>query len=118
MGNSNCCNRHWTEVRTRKTQPPILYTVIYNSENHLSVLFQRLGSAWPDVLPFCLFNVMLMIIVSYLDVDGAKTLLSGIGHKFIKFVVSFLFVSRVTIALARFNECRGYLGTMYKESST
>lgn len=60
---------------------------------------------------------MLMILVSVIDVDGVNTLLSGEGHKLIKFVVSFLLVSRVTIALARFNECRGYLGTMYKESS-
>ena len=104
-------------MRRKKTEPPILYTVIYNSESHLSILFQRLGSAWPDVLPFCIFNMMLMIIVSTLDPDASKVyLLSGAGHKFIKFVVSFLFVSRVTIALGRFNECRAHLGQMYKES--
>lgn len=113
MGIFSCCN---PASRTRKTQPPILYTVIYDSENHLSILFQCLGSAWPDVFPFCLFNVMLMVLVTLVDTGDHTALLSNVGHKLIKFVVSFLFVSRVTIALSRFNECRGYLGTMYKES--
>jgi predicted membrane chloride channel (bestrophin family) len=111
----SCIGRHWQEVGV--TKPPQLYTVIYDSENHLSVLFQCLGSAWPKVLPFCIFNVMSMIIVSLLDVGDDKIILSGEGHKFIRFVCSFLFVSRVSIALARFNECRTYLGTMYKASS-
>lgn len=113
MGIFSCFRRR----EAKKTEPPILYTVIYNSENHWSILTQRLGSAWPDVLPFCVCNVMLMIMISYIDPGGEKVyLLSGAGHKFIGFVVSFLFVSRLTIALGRFNECRGHLGKMYKES--
>ena len=38
------------------------------------------------------------------------------GHTFVGVIVSFLLVSRVNMALARFNECRGYLSLMYQES--
>ena len=119
MGLFSCCGRgHWSNIRTKKTEPPILYTVIYDSENHWSILTQCLGSAWPDVLPFCIFNVLLMLLLSAIDPKGETYYLSGEGHKFIKFVVAFLFVSRVTMALKRFNEARTYIGHMYKESRT
>jgi predicted membrane chloride channel (bestrophin family) len=38
------------------------------------------------------------------------------GHTFITLVVAFLLVSRVTIALSRYNEARACLGTMYRET--
>lgn len=113
----SCCRPgHWSTIRKKKTEPPILYTVIYNSENHFSILFQRLGSAWPDVMPFCIFNCLLMILLHYVDPNGESFKLSGEGHKFIKFVVAFLIVSRVTMAMSRFNDAREGLGKMYKES--
>ena len=68
------------------------------------------------MFPFCVFNVLLVILLYYVDPKGETYYLSGEGHKFIKFVVAFLFVSRVTMALNRFNEARNYIGQMYKES--
>ncbi|CAB9518082.1 Zinc finger, RAN-binding domain containing 2 [Seminavis robusta] len=100
----------------KKTEAPILYTVIYNSESHWSILTQRLGSAWPAVFPFCVFNVAVVLLLSYINADGPIVYISGQGHKFIRFVVAFLFVSRVTMALQRFNEARGHLGQLYRES--
>ena len=38
------------------------------------------------------------------------------GHSFVGVIVAFLLVSRVNMALARFNECRGYLSLMYQET--
>ena len=109
-------SQHWRKIKKSKTEPPILYTVIYDSENHWSILTQRLGSAWPDVFPFCVFNVLLVLGLYLIDPQGEKYFLSNEGHKFIKFVVAFLFVSRVTMALGRFNSARTYIETMYKES--
>ena len=106
----------WRKLRKKKTEPPILYTVIYNSENHFSILTQRLGSAWPEVLPFCVFNVLLMLLLSYVNPGAENWKISGEGHKFIRFIVAFLMVSRVTMGLNRFNEARTHLGRMYKES--
>jgi len=57
-----------------------------------------------------------MILLTLADPKGERYFLSAEGHKFIKFVVAFLFVSRVTMALGRFNEARDHLGKMYKES--
>jgi hypothetical protein len=37
------------------------------------------------------------------------------GHSFITLIVSFLLVSRVNIALGRYNDARGHIGTMYQE---
>lgn len=117
MGLFSCCGpRHWRKIKKTKTEPPILYTVIYDSDNHWSILTQCLGSAWPDVFPFCVFNVLLVILLYTIDPKGETYFLSGAGHTFIKFVVAFLFVSRVTMALKRFSDARTYIGSMYKES--
>ena len=107
---------NWKNLRKPKTEPPVLYTVVYDSENHWSILTQRLGSAWPEVMPFCILNVMFVIALYLIDPKGEKYSLSMEGHPFIKFVVAFLFVSRVTMALSRFNEARNFIGEMYKES--
>ncbi|CAB9508769.1 Zinc finger, RAN-binding domain containing 2 [Seminavis robusta] len=57
-----------------------------------------------------------MLLLSYVNADGPKYYITSEGHNFIRFVVAFLFVSRVTMALDRFNEARGHLGKLYQES--
>lgn len=42
---------------------------------------------------------------------------SGQGHSFAGMIVSFLVVSRINTALARYNECRNFVSSMYRESS-
>lgn len=42
--------------------------------------------------------------------------ISGQGHSYAGVIVSFLVVSRINTALSRYNECRGYLGVMYRET--
>ena len=119
MGGFLCCcgPRFLSQTKRKPTQPSILYTVIYDSRDHWSILTQRLGSAWPNVLPFCVFNVMLTLLLKAADPSGEKFFLAIQGHKFIQFVVSFLFVTRVTVALGRFNEARGHLEQLYEQSS-
>jgi predicted membrane chloride channel (bestrophin family) len=41
---------------------------------------------------------------------------SPLGHTFAGLVVSFLLVARINSGLARYNECRGYIGIMYQET--
>jgi hypothetical protein len=104
----SCGPGHWSEVRKKQStrEMPILYAVVYNSSNHWSILTQRLGSAWPDVLPFCIINVLVVLTLNAVDPAGEKYYLSVQGHKFIQFVVTFL--------MARFYEARGYLEELYK----
>ena len=81
------------------------YTGIqYNTRSHLSVIFQRHGSVWGQVLPYCLLNVILTIFCRqyvYQFLEAHNVILSGSGHSRSTFVVSFFVVSRCTLALKR-----------------
>lgn len=49
------------------------------------------------------------------EYDIVDLSISGQGHSYAGVIVSFLVVSRINTALSRYNECRGYLGVMYRE---
>lgn len=93
------------------------YTVSYNSSSHWSVITQMWGSQWPKVLPYCLFNVALMVLLMVLDRRyGYKVVeISNQGHTFVTLVVSFLLVSRVNMALTRYVATRDAIETMLRE---
>lgn len=70
------------------------------------------------VLPFCTANVAFMLLLHWLndEYQGRYSLeISPLGHTLTTLVVSFLLVSRVNIALARFSEARNCLETMYRQ---
>eukprot|EP00523_Entomoneis_sp_CCMP467_P014236 CAMPEP_0168793738 /NCGR_PEP_ID=MMETSP0725-20121227/15246_1 /TAXON_ID=265536 /ORGANISM="Amphiprora sp., Strain CCMP467" /LENGTH=346 /DNA_ID=CAMNT_0008844535 /DNA_START=23 /DNA_END=1065 /DNA_ORIENTATION=- len=86
----------------RKKMIDATYMVSYDSANHCGVVFQMWGSVWPKVLPYCIFNVLVMMGLGYLKEVKASNLkmqTSAQGHGFITVVVAFLVVSRVNIAL-------------------
>jgi pyruvate dehydrogenase complex dehydrogenase (E1) component len=59
------------------------YTVSYDSASHWSVLTQMWGSAWPRVLPYCVLNVIVMLVLTLLDKRYSKALkikISAQGH--------------------------------------
>ena len=71
------------------------------------------------VLPYCVFNVCLMLLLEYLDKRYAGRYsieTSQEGHSLVTLVVAFLLVSRVNIGLSRYNVARDHLGAMYRES--
>jgi predicted membrane chloride channel (bestrophin family) len=90
------------------------YTVTYNSSNPLSILTQKLGSVWPTILPYCILNTLLMAILHVLLAHGIDLDISEQGHTFMSLVVSFLLVSRVSMAVGRYYEARDFLETMNK----
>mmetsp|Transcript_21662 Transcript_21662/g.33126 ORF Transcript_21662/g.33126 Transcript_21662/m.33126 type:complete len:369 (+) Transcript_21662:127-1233(+) len=94
-----------------------VYSIHYDSENHVSVILQRAGTVWCKVLPYCIFNAALACALQILkytyDVDMG---FSDKGHSMMTLFVSFLIVSRVSISLGRYNESRGHLGKMYREA--
>lgn len=58
-----------------------------------------------------------MIALTYMDectTQSVRLEISPQGHSFITLVVAFLLVSRVNIGLARYNEARTYIGSMYQ----
>ena len=101
---------------SRPKSQPRAYTVLYDSESHWGVLTQMNGSSWPRVFPYCLLNVLLMLGLTYIkDWDGIDAIkISDQGHTFVTMVMSFLLVSRVTMALARYSEARNQIGAMFR----
>jgi len=120
MGSNGAPSNGATGPPTNNVYERTSYTVSYDSENHWGVLTQMHGSQWPRVLPYCLFNVALMIFLEVTDskeVNWQKYIeISTQGHSFITMVVAFLLVSRVNTALGRYNAARDALGCMYRES--
>lgn len=58
-----------------------------------------------------------MSILSYLEQKNIANLaITNQGHSFVTLVVAFLLVNRVSIALGRYNEARGYLGGMCRDA--
>lgn len=90
------------------------FTVTYSSNNNWSVLTQRWGSNWPRLLPYCLFNAMLMALLHILLDHGINLEISDQGHIFMSFLLSFLLVGRIAMSLGRYDEAREYLELMNK----
>ncbi|KAL3922166.1 MAG: hypothetical protein SGILL_002351 [Bacillariaceae sp.] len=64
-----------------------------------------------------IFNVCIVVALKLLkknyDIDLAC---SALGHTIAGLVVSFLLVARINSGLARYNESRGFIGIMYRET--
>ena len=91
------------------------YTVQYNSRSHIGVIFQRHGSVWPSVLPYCIFNVLLTLLCRYCIypwMEDRGVSVSGKGHTTSNFIVSFFVVSRCTMALKRNTDAHANLFMM------
>uniref|UniRef100_A0A7R9Z8H1 Bestrophin homolog n=1 Tax=Pseudictyota dubia TaxID=2749911 RepID=A0A7R9Z8H1_9STRA len=88
--------------------------VTYDSDSHLSVLFQMHGSVWPSVLPFCLVNVLITYLVVLAKWNGIDLTFPSDGHTFMAIMVSFLIVTRAQITYHRFMEARGYLSELFR----
>jgi len=89
--------------------------VKYDTENNWAVLTQMHGSVWPKVLPFCIGNVLNLLLVKYLKEHNYIDLtFNDKGHTFMSMMVSFLTVTRSNIAYSRFMEGRSHLGLALK----
>lgn len=100
-----------------KTQSGVkIHRVAYTAGNHVQVLFQMYGSALPQVLPFCIFNVVWTIVIFILRKQGLLdlTFKSVTGHSFMGLLVSFLVVARSRISYDRFMEIRRHLASAYR----
>lgn len=93
------------------------YGVTYNTKNHIGVLLQMWGSVWPLVLPYCIWNSVIDIIIQLLkEGDILDLTISDKGHTFLNLVMAFLMVSRVNNALNRFREAHKNLNILFTET--
>lgn len=92
-----------------------VHRVSYTPQNHLQVLFRMHSSAFPQVFPFCVANILWAIVVMSLKEHQILDLTfhSSIGHSFMGLLVSFLVVSRSKISYDRFMDLRRKLATTY-----
>ena len=75
------------------------------------------GVAFLKVIPYCIFNVLSMLGVYYIEQTTAYTIsISNVGHSLISMVVSFLLVARINGSLGRYNEAQNHLTKMYRQS--
>jgi len=90
------------------------FTVTYNSESHCQVLLQCWGSVWPRVLPYCVINMLLSVVLQYLQAqDGINFRVTDKGHSYLTMLVAFLVVSRATVSLGRYNQVRNSVMSIY-----
>jgi len=92
-------------------------TIIYDSRDHFGVLFKLQGSVWPKVLPFCILNIVITIVLHYLlgNTSWDFTFDGGVGYRFISTLVAFFTISNLASTYGRFWEARGHLGTALLE---
>lgn len=106
------------KISERKT-----IAVNYDSSDHMAVITQLHGSILPKVIPCCILNCLLTFLVFAMqqnannpDNDSLLRFLPAVdltfsdqGHTFMSVMVSFLVVTRITIAYNRFIEARNFL---------
>lgn len=107
--------------------------VNYDSTKHFRVLFQWRGSVWPRVLPFCIFNTLMMFICDFWIVtplENMNIVFTGSGrftqlhqvivcnhicffthvvillpvHGFLTIMVSFLVIRRAAMSTSRYDK--------------
>jgi len=76
----------------------------YDTNNHYAVMTRMYGSVLPRVWKFILVNVILTLVLVEMQHRGFQVAINDSGHKFMSVLISFLVVSRVNIAYARFME--------------
>lgn len=83
----------------------------YDDRNHFSVITQLYGSVWPRVMPFCIANMVITLVVFYFF---RQLTFDPTGHKFMALILSFLVVTRAQITYGRFMQAREHLEGCYK----
>lgn len=69
----------------------------WDDRSHWKVLTQLYGSVWPRVLPFCIVNIMITLVVFYTKKMGLDLTCAPSGHKYMAAMMAFLVVKRVQI---------------------
>ena len=92
-----------------------VHRVSYTPHSHINVIFRMYGSAYPQVLPFVVANVLWTVLISILKENDITDLTfhSSVGHSFMGLLVSFLIVSRSQISYDRFMRYRRHLAECY-----
>jgi len=90
---------------------------VYRTCDHKAILFNQNGSVWRRVLPYCILNsIMTGIIVVCKRKDIYDLTFNDQGHSYMAILVSFLVVTRHSIAYKRYGEFATLLTSMMKSA--
>ena len=85
----------------------------YSTKDHVGIIFSANGSIWQFVFPFCLVNSIITVLVIYCrDQDIVDLTFNSQGHQYLSTLVSFLVVTRLSIAYQRFCQIATFLKAM------
>ena len=97
------CNRATHQPQRRKDFG-YCRTVAYDSRHIVSVIFQCYGSVWSQVLPYCIVNTTLTLLLLYLLSLDIDLTVNEWGHDFMSILVSFLLITKFNLTLGVYYE--------------
>jgi len=103
------CSIKTTEPPRQRHDFGFSRTVAYDSRNTLSVIFQCYGSVWKQVLPYCIFNTLLTLLLLYLLSIGIDLTVNEWGHEFMSILASFLLITKFNLTLGVYYEMQSNL---------
>lgn len=87
-------------------------TVQYSSSNNLSLICQKWGSVNRKVVPFCFVNLFICLILLTLLNYGIDLTISEFGHEFMRIILAFLVINKLSFTLGMYYEVQGHLSSM------
>ena len=88
-------------------------TVHYDFKSTFKLIFQRWGSLNRVLMPYCIVNVLIAIVlILLLEVFGIDLTISSTGHDYMSVLVSFLVINKLSYAISLYYEWQGYLADM------
>ena len=87
-------------------------TVSYTNSHHLNLICQKWGSVNQKVMPFCLANILVTVVLVALLEYGIDLTIDEFGHEFMSVLVAFLVINKLSFTLGLYYELQGYLSKM------
>ena len=98
------CNKATHQPQQRRQDYGYCRTVAYDSRHIVSVIFQCYGSVWSQVLPYCIVNTTLTLLLLYLLSLDIDLTVNEWGHDFMSILVSFLLITKFNLTLGVYYE--------------
>jgi len=94
-------------------------TADYVVEDHIGVICQMYGSVWPQVLPYCIFNISIAFMVKYFKISpyfNVDLSFPDKGHSFMNLMIAFLVITRCSYTYVWYMKARDRVSQMMKAS--
>lgn len=83
---------------------------VFSTQNLWQLVFEWRNSIWSAVLPYCILNCLIMVVIELLAMWDIKIAFSPSGHGLMTLIVSFLVINKVNLAYDRYMQSRHAIG--------